>query len=311
MITLVHGSDSFSSLERAKSLLDQLKSEHPAAEIFVEDFSEKNLSLLFQIMEGQSLFSTEKVALLRCISINKDFKDYQDKIFEIFKNLSDSIHLVVWEAHKVAANTKYAKLFKELKAEEIFEEMRKPEVKKFASAQAEKVGIKLSLEALESLTFNTNYNISVIKNELDKLASTGKTEISKDDISEIVSNTNESLIWDLTDAITESDRNKALKAIDSLLKNESEQFIIIPMIGRQIKLMIQVKVLQKKNATYSDVARELRLPPFIVSKIIKYVEATSLEKLKKIFIKLVDMDYAIKIGRMEPEIALSLFCTLI
>lgn len=311
MLLLIHGADVYSSLERAKSLFAELKEKSPDVDVFTEDLTERNLEIFFQIVEGQSLFSAQKIALLKGLTKNKEFKNYQDKILASFKNIPEDIQLILWEDRKVAGNTKFAKYFKTAKLEELFEEKKKPEVKKLAKEFAAQSGISLNIDALEALVFNTNYDIGTIKNEIDKLALLQKEVITREDVEETVANTNESLIWDLTDAITESDKEKALKSIEDLLQNESEQFIIIPMIGRQIKLMVMVKLLLNQGKDAGEIARELRLPPFILYKIIKYAGEISLDKLKKMFIKLVDMDYAIKMGKMEPEIALSLFCTLI
>jgi DNA polymerase-3 subunit delta len=110
-----------------------------------------------------------------------------------------------------------------------------------------------------------------LHNEIEKLAlyTLPKGEVSEEDLRRIVSSTRELLVWDLCDAVTESNTNDSLHILRQLLaQGESEVGILILLAG-QIRLaalgthLVETKKMSLRkngtflNATLSDGAEEL------------------------------------------------------
>jgi DNA polymerase-3 subunit delta len=312
LIQLIHGSDDFTSFNKAKTLIKKLQKElGEDTDIVKLEADSISIEDIFLHLQSQGLFEDKKVLLIKNFTQNSQYKEAVDDILQTVQNPRPNLHIIFWERGKVPGNTKFGRYFKNAKLETVCNELRKNQIEKYARETLAKKSIKIDPDALQTLLLRTNFDIGFLSNEIKKLSLLNKPEVTTKLIKDLVPDSEESLIWDLTDAITESDRKKAILAVNNLLKYDSENFTLIPMIGRQLRIMIQIKQLLSEGKNHSDMAKELRQAPFIISKVAKYSGDITMDKLKRLFQKLIDLDTAIKVGEIEPKIALTLFCTLI
>jgi len=73
------------------------------------------------------------------------------------------------------------------------------------------------------------------------------------------------------------------------------------MISYQLKNLISVKGLKGKNLN------QLKMPSFVLRRSIIQAEQFSMEELKGLYQKILDLDLSIKTGKIAPEVALDLF----
>ncbi len=147
---------------------------------------------------------------------------------------------------------------------------------------------------------------NLIKNELLKLSLLSNSEITEDTILEYGLQNKKTNVWKLSEHILMGNKSEASRLIDSLLVEGSTIFSIAGLYTKQINFYYQVKILSE-TFDYKDIATTLRANEFRVKKTLQLVNKISLIKLQVQYINLSDLDYNIKSGKMDPEIAMAIF----
>ncbi|MBR1376279.1 MAG: DNA polymerase III subunit delta [Bacilli bacterium] len=156
------------------------------------------------------------------------------------------------------------------------------------------------------LVGNDTYNIS---NELDKLKlyKGEDKNITIEDVNNVTTNNIDIDLFKLMDAIMENKKEDAIERYHNMLLYNTEPIQIIIALANKYRLMYQVKTLFKLGYTEGDMAKELKQSPkyiFVLNKLSKsYSASYLLNEIKE----LAKLDYDIKSGNMEDELALELY----
>jgi DNA polymerase-3 subunit delta len=81
------------------------------------------------------------------------------------------------------------------------------------------------------------------------------------------------------------------------------------MIVRQFRLLLLTHELLDGGHREKDIARQLKIHPFIVRKLIPQTRNFSITSLEAIFRRLLTIDEAIKTSQIEGDIALDMLIT--
>jgi len=82
-------------------------------------------------------------------------------------------------------------------------------------------------------------------------------------------------------------------------------FYILTMINFQFRNLLLVKDLEAKSL--SEITSILKpMHPFVVKKSLSLAKKFTIQELEKIYVKLFQMDLAVKTGKIKPEMALEL-----
>lgn len=203
---------------------------------------------------------------------------------------------------------KRSKLFKKMKEKgEILQldPLKQRDVEELAKEKIESMGLKFEKEAFSLLLQHTEGNIHMIENELEKLSLAVDGKITTEVIEKYVPSSIETNIFKFVDKLGRSeDIDLALKQLRELLLNEPLQRVFY-MITRQFRLLYRVKLLEKEKYTGEQIARELKLPSFVVKKLRSQAKKFTLEELSSKVIELVELDYMLKTsGVLEEEYVL-------
>ena len=171
---------------------------------------------------------------------------------------------------------------------------------------AGKFNKKVSREALNLLIEVVGNDLQSLNNEIEKLSIyLGKREtIVPEDIEAVVTKLKISTIFELVDSIGEKNRKEALKRLILLLDSGEPPLLILAMITRQFRLLGRAGELLKKGTSPPEIAKELKIPPFTVAKLIKGAERFSLKEIEEFFPQLFDTDLALKSSRIPKKIIL-------
>jgi len=108
----------------------------------------------------------------------------------------------------------------------------------------------------------------------------------------------------LTDAFFNKDQKKALEILDILLVNPQQDFPMI--IGALLKQIKTIYLVSKYRDNPRIVMSKLRLMPFIYYKAEHLTRAISLDKLRLMYRKFINLDYSIKQGKIDVRLGLDL-----
>lgn len=203
-----------------------------------------------------------------------------------------------------------------------FKSLSNLETTAWIKKQFEKKGGTISNQAAQTLVSLAGNDLWQIDNEINKLISykAGQEKklipadqsqeikiISAEDVKKLVKGGIDENIFFLTDAISNKNKNLALK----LLKDQYEAGLtdshLISMITRQFRILLQIRQALDCRFTSQKMISSLKLHPYIIQKGINQVRNFSLESLKNILNNLIEIDYLAKTGQGEAKTLLNLF----
>ena len=172
-----------------------------------------------------------------------------------------------------------------------------------------KYGIKASTENVKLIIERVGTNLSLLDEELNKLSlyldSEGRKDLTSDDINSVVCFYQKDFrVWDLTDAFFNKDQKKALEILDILLVNPQQDFPLI--IGAILKQIKTIYLVSKYKDNPRIVMSKLKLMPFLYYKAEHIARRTSIDMLRLMYRKFIDLDYSIKQGKIDVKLGLDL-----
>lgn len=169
-------------------------------------------------------------------------------------------------------------------------------------------GGSASPRAVETLGAFVGGNLRQLTQEIDKLvAYAGQRQIQEGDVHLLVADAREAVVWTLTDAIAARQREQAVGIVRRLLDEGQPPPVLMAIITRQFRDLIQIKDLADEQKLSSDaIAGKLRMHPYRAQRVVATARSFTFERLQAILHQLLDADLAIKTGRLDPGLALEL-----
>lgn len=176
--------------------------------------------------------------------------DKTEKLEEILKAGLPGGNCIIFTADAVDKRKKIYKIIAEAGIVREFvkvkkEGARREILEKEARQLLTDCGKKMSPAAWVALGRKTGFDFRRSMSELEKLISfTGRKDlIDKDDVEEAVGRTKEDEIFALTNALGAKNQIEALEALQNLLNQGIHHLMILTMISREIRLMLQARLL--------------------------------------------------------------------
>ncbi|QBD79502.1 DNA polymerase III subunit delta [Ktedonosporobacter rubrisoli] len=181
-------------------------------------------------------------------------------------------------------------------------------LEKWIVNRAKTAQVKIAPEAASLLANFIGNNLRLLANELDKLATyagAGAT-ISAEEVRQLSAQVQEARIFDLTDALAQRNRKKALNILHDLLSDGEPPLKLISTITSQVRSLLLVKELAQKGMRAGQISSTLGIAPFIAEKALRQVGNFNAAQLEGTYRQLLATDAALKRSRLAPEMALDL-----
>lgn len=200
------------------------------------------------------------------------------------------------------------KVTKQLKKQAMLincEKVKMWEVDKWVAHLTKQYQIYLDKAAEQLLINETGTNLGLLEKEIEKLAlyvgENGKVtgEIAQD----LVARQGHATGLTLVDMVISKNLTGAIKIYRDLMKLNEEPIALIGLLASQLRTIYQVKVLMRKGYAQQQMARELRVHPYVVKMSIEREKKFSLDMLYRYLEACNEADQAIKLGKMEKELA--------
>ncbi len=309
MYKLYIGNETYLSLSNARLSIEELLKKGTFEYIAI-DGEKTESSTIIDILSSQSLFNTPRIIFLKRLYRNKDRENLIPYVLEYLERDSDS-YTILWEDQKVNSITKYVKFFKSRNLLVEYNKLSKPSFVKYAKDRCKTYGLKIDTTLVTKLSQYSNYDTQRLENNIKKLLLITDSDcITQKDLDEIIQNTLQEDIWKLLDEINSVD-GKPLTTLEKILNQQVDPKYIFPMIARNMRLIALTKYLTTNNYPYGEIASILKIPPFTVKPLIEACNKYDWGKIKNKYEKLSNLDYEIKVGRIDPKLGLTLFCTTI
>ena len=165
---------------------------------------------------------------------------------------------------------------------------------------------KITQEALFYLQSIIGSDLARLFNEIEKIDIYTKDQriIEKEDVMITIGGSEAVNIFKVLDSLGNKDIKNAIDGLVKLNQGNLHHLSIFAMIYRQIKLILQTKLLLSGGFNFKEVEKKLKLPYFVVEKIIKQSKKYTFKEICKSYELLNIADLEFKNSQQEPKIIL-------
>jgi DNA polymerase III delta subunit len=288
MITLLTGDNSF-ELNQALEVLKQ----NFAGEIERIDGSELASDRLIELFSGASLFSSNRMVVIRDLSVNKSLwlllGDQLDRI-------SDDVHLVLVEPSVDKRTATYKRLQKiaEVRSFAAWTERDVPKAETWVEKQAIQLGLKLDKKSIQTLVRRVGVDQWQLYHALEKLVVLDKVD------SEVIESTIEAQatenVFNLFDAALRGNTGQVSQMIHSLERTQ-DPYMTFGLLSGQV---FQLAALATTDKPASVVASDIGAHPYALSKLAPHAKTLGRAGSRKVVTIFADTDIAMKSLGADP-----------
>ena len=272
------------------------------------DIEETLLENALEDLDTYNFLSEKKVIIIKNIeSIKED--QYEKDIEHLFKYIDNPNpdNLLIITSRKLDSRLKFSKKLK-TKCQ-----ISKIEVNPKAFIKQQLKDYKISQETINLLEEYCLGDMTKIYNECEKLKNYKMDDktINKEDVIELVMKKlgdSKDLVFSFTRSLAERDRKSSLKKYKELLTYNIEPLSFIGLLAGQIRIIYQVKILEKKNLRDKEIADILEeKSDYRIKKTREITRMYSEEELLTLMKKLSEIDLKIKTVDTNPNQEIELF----
>ena len=261
------------------------------------------------MMDDKKLIIIKDTGLFNANSKSKNEKQsnkLQNDIAEYLKNkLPMGVYVIFVEQEISKSNI----IFKEITKQGLvveFSYQGVDELIKWVVKILSSYNIRIGKKEASYLLNLCNPSMTDILNEVIKLVDyvESNDSVKIEHIEEVCIKSLQGKVFEMIDAITQKNPSKAYKLLhDMLILKEPLQKISV-LVARHFRLMFFIKKMRLKGYLTETIAKHLGIQTFIVNKYIKQCEKYKEEILEQAIKDCLDMDVRLKVGRIDPRIAL-------
>ncbi len=169
-------------------------------------------------------------------------------------------------------------------------------------------GGSITLEAAEILAELVGGDLWLMDNEVKKLVLyTSGRRIEASDVGLVTSHGQEANVFTMVDAIFEFKARVAEQLLSQLLQRGAAPAYLMTMLSRQIQLIIRAKEMLSQRQKEAEIQYRLGLSAeFALRRTLAQATRFSSKRLQAIYHKLLETDLAIKTGKRDAEMALTI-----
>jgi DNA polymerase III subunit delta len=214
--------------------------------------------------------------------------------------------VLTFTAAKVDARFKLFKMLDQRGWLGRFEPVRGVPLFRFLQAEAQRLGVRFAPGAAELLVELVGTEILALASAVEKLClfvGTGGT-VQPEVIDQVVSETRQAVIFELTDAIGDGNVGAALPSLRALLQAGEPEVKILVMIARQIRMIWMALSARAERGARADLGSVLGVPPFVAKKIGAQAERFTLSAIRAAHERIYQTDRALKSSRVPRALVL-------
>jgi DNA polymerase-3 subunit delta len=221
---------------------------------------------------------------------------------------SPSAVVIFWAEGKLDRRKKNYKFFEKLEAAYNFAYLTGRARRARLASEAERVGVKLTPEAVSYLDYALAPDLFTVVRELEKLAAyAGDKELAAEEVAEVAATSRLDNVYEMVRHVGEGRLADALTELRRLLLAGERPESMIGLFARQVRLIWLARELRAAGLAAAEIASRLRVPPFYVGEYLAAADRLPPERLAALHRQLSELDHGVKTGRLPPSLALELF----
>lgn len=319
MIIFLYGEDSFRSREKLTELQQAYLGKNPSSGLFdfdMTDTSEDAVAKALQALGESGLFATKKLVIVRKImesseSNQKRLADFLEKKIESVEEGKDAV-LVFWEEKMPKkTNALFKLLDKQVAKKQHFETLKGIRLEQWIVHRIHLIDAKTEIEkkALPLLVAEMGDDLFALENELRKLTDFCEDKLIREsDVKTFVERSVRSTVFEALEALASGNRGRSLGLFEEQLKKGENALYLLSMCAWQLRNLLRVAESYAEGLRQPAlIAKELKLHPFVVQKLLRQIGGFPMERIKQGFALLADLDVRSKSGQIDPKLAIDMF----
>lgn len=281
-----------------KRYTDKIKNDFIAknGEMSVEeiDAEEAEIQTVINALQTTSLFTENKLIILKNIAKNKILSEKIEKIIAIAESGND---LVIVE-RAIDKRNAYYKYLKKNSNFTDYGELDEGQLVEWLREEAREAGASLSKPDARYLVNRIGLDQSLLHNELQKLIAFDP-EITRENINLLTSEKPQSSIFNLLDAAFAGNSALALKIYEEQKIQGSAPQSIFGMLVWQANIIATVA--SGRNMSTSEISTATGLKPFSINKAVHIYQKAGYSGVNSLLDKLVEADKQMKTQSTNPD----------
>jgi len=115
--------------------------------------------------------------------------------------------------------------------------------------RARTIGLKMSVEPAQALASRVGTDLLTARNELEKLRlfTSPRTEITAADVEAVVGRSRDTILYEITEGISDRDRARSLADLKDLLRQGFSAGAILSFLAREVRFLLQAKIVLSES----------------------------------------------------------------
>jgi len=293
------GADTYESYNAAKTNLARISKEKNFEVKIIDEDDIHSINDFLYLTDTIDMFGSTPVIFAKRVLNNKDIAAYISDNIETLQHLD----IIIWQDKGIDGKTKIAKTLAFYKLIKSFDAPKPVEIKVWIKERIREVDISLSEDSINFIVEHVSTDKWMIENELQKLSVLDIKKASIEDIKSIFGLTVKGDIWKFMDYVGNRQKSKAIAEFEKLNMYEDTTQLMITLLQREFRLIAQILSAKGSNSKLSG----LGITPFIVKKSESKARNFTFNEIREYVGRLFNLDYAIKSGKIEDKIGLTLF----
>jgi DNA polymerase III subunit delta len=241
-------------------------------------------------------------------SYKSEEKD-DERLFEVLRGLSDSVKVVFVYYDGLDRRRKFYKFIEKIADVREFKRFTEWEQDKVLAWIVNRVNMykkKIGSHAANLLIEIVGYNLRMLDKEIEKIATyIGDRDLIEENDVTSLSSAGEVDSFAFSNAIRDKDTREALMCLNRLFKDNQNPHMLVGMLAKLYRMLLQVKYLEDKGYGQYDIARELNAKPFFIKKCAERTGRFTLKELMNDIKMLHHADLKMKSGS-SPKLVLEM-----
>lgn len=293
MIHVLSGVNTFARTQKVQAFVTQFTTEYGAEHVERyrgEDLSVEDLPNLFQ---GASLFSANRLVIIRGIESNREVSQ---KLVEYLEKATEETEILFVEDQLDKRTSFYKELKKKTDFHE-FPELSEQEVMKWVPAYVGERGGTIQPPVTKLIIDYIGTDQQRLASELEKLISYEAT-ITRETVEMLVEPRAQSTVFELLDQALSGQQDNARATLKRLEAAFEDPFQIANLLMWQVQVLAVVKSAGARSD--SEIAKEAKLNPYVVSKTKRIARNIDQKKLNTIVGHAAELDQKLKTISGQP-----------
>ena len=267
----------------------------------------------FSMMSQRRIIWADGFAPLRS-GTAKGFGAEELKVFADYIKEPNPSTILIFSEENPEAKSELVKLLKKECRCYCFEQLDRATLGAFIVKRFKEAGVDAGQEQVQVIIEQSGYfhkesqyRIFNLVHDIEKMvAYSGGKQLAEEDIEEVLNGDLDKFIFDLLDAVSNHEKDKAFTLLYNILGSGRDVFSVTAMMVNQFELLLDVAQCKEEGMNLSQISAFLKSSEFRIKKAMRFAEKFTVKRLKEILSQLYEIDRNIKTGLLDPELALEI-----